>query len=116
MDKSGKVWGETSKIFSKNNVEVYRIVGKKGGKSSSHKHTFKLSSFFVEKGSIAIEVEKNDYDLTDRTILKAGETTIIRPNEYHLFEVLEDDTVCYEFYWVELDHSDIQRKGCGSIK
>jgi quercetin dioxygenase-like cupin family protein len=115
MDKSGKVWGETSRIFSKNNVETYRIIGKKGGKSSMHKHTFKLSSFFVERGSIAIVVEKNDYDLVDRTVLKAGESTTIKPNEHHLFEVLEDDTVCYEFYWVELDNSDIQRKNCGSI-
>ena len=115
MDKSGKVWGETSKIFSKNNVEVYRIAGRKGGKSSSHKHTFKLSLFFVERGSIAIEIEKNDYNLTDRTVLKAGESTMIKPNEHHLFEILADDTVCYEFYWVELDSSDIQRKNCGSI-
>ena len=112
----GKIWGTTSKIFSKNNVEVYRIVGKKGGKSSSHKHTFKLSSFFVEKGSIAIETEKNDYDLTDRTTLKTGESTMIKPNEYHLFEILEEGTVCYEFYWVELDSADIERKDCGSIK
>ena len=115
MNKHGKIWGETSRIFSRNNVEVYRIVGKKGGKSSIHKHAFKLSSFFVEKGLVAVEVEKNDYQLTDRTILKAGESTTINPNEYHLFEVLEDNTVCYEFYWVELDSNDIQRKDCGSI-
>ena len=116
MDKSGKIWGETSKVFSKNNVEVYRIHGKKGGKSSNHKHTFKLSMFLVEKGSILIETEKNDYALVDKTILKAGESTIILPNEYHLFEILEDNTICYEFYWVELDSSDIQRKDCGSIQ
>lgn len=115
MNKSGKIWGETSNIFSKNNVEVYRIQGKKGGKSSNHKHTFKLSSFFVEKGSIAVFIEKNDYNLTDKTILNSGESTVIKPNEYHWFEILEDDTVCYEFYWVELDSSDIQRKNCGSI-
>lgn len=115
MDVSGKVWGSTSKLFSKNNVEVYRIVGRKGGKSSMHKHIFKMSLFFVEKGAISIETEKNDYQLTDKTILTDGQSTAIMPGEYHLFEILEDDTVCYEFYWVELDSNDIQRKDCGSI-
>jgi quercetin dioxygenase-like cupin family protein len=115
MDISGKIWGSTSRIFSKNNVEVYRIFGKKGGKSSAHKHVYKMSSFFVEQGSIVIETEKNDYNLVDRTTLKAGQSTTIKPGEFHSFEILEDETICYEFYWVELNSDDIIRKNCGSI-
>ncbi len=61
MDVNGKIWGETSLLFSKNNVELCRIVGIKGGKSSNHKHNSKFSKFFVEKGSIAVVIEKNDY-------------------------------------------------------
>jgi len=26
------------------------------------------------------------------------------------------DTVCFEIYWAELDHSDIQREGVGGQK
>ena len=115
MDVSGKVWGQTSKIFEENNVEIRRIMGIKGGKSSTHRHLAKLSMFFVETGSIAIYIEKNDYKLVDRTVLKAGQSTIIKPHEYHHFEVLEDDTVCYEIYWVKLDGTDIERRDCGSI-
>lgn len=115
MDVSGKVWGQTSKIFSKNNVEVYRIEGKRGGTSSMHRHTSKISQFFVEEGSIAVLIEKNDYDLTDRTVLSKGQSTIVKPNEYHKFEILEDNTVCYEFYWVELDGDDIERRDCGLL-
>ncbi len=115
-DLSGKLWGTTSKIFSKNNVEVHRITGIKGGASSDHKHTYKSSMFFVEAGSIAVLIEKSDYPLIDKTILHPGQSTTIKPGEYHSFEILEDNTICYEFYWVELDSNDIQRRNCGSIK
>ena len=116
MDISGKIWGATSKIFCKNNIEVYRISGKRNGRSSNHKHNSKWSMFFVESGSIKIVTEKNDYSLTDETILSKGQTTIIRPGEFHYFEVLQDKTICFEFYWTEIDPNDIIRKDCGQIK
>lgn len=115
MDKSGKIWGFTSKIFSKNNVEVHRIVGKRGGKSSLHRHTAKWSMFFVEQGQIKISIDKNDYPLTDETILNAGESIVIKPNEYHMFEILDEFSVAYEIYWTELNPDDIERKNCGTI-
>lgn len=113
MDISGKVWGTTSKIFAKNNIEVYRITGKKGGFSSMHKHKMKWSMFFVEKGSILVEVRKNDYDLVDVTELGHGQSMRLRPGEYHRFRVVDDDTIAYEFYWTELDPDDIEREDCG---
>jgi quercetin dioxygenase-like cupin family protein len=115
MDKSGKIWGFTSKIFSKNNVEVHRIEGYEGGITSMHRHTAKWSMFFVEKGKIKIYIEKNDYPLTDKTILKERESIIIRPNEYHCFEIMEEGSVAYEIYWTELNPDDIERKNSGSI-
>lgn len=115
MDKSGKVWGTTSKIFSKNNVEIHQIFGYAGGKSSIHRHTSKWSMFFVERGSLRILIEKNDYPLTDVTSLMPGQSTIIRPNEYHSFEIGEEGTIAYEIYWTELNPDDIERKNCGTI-
>ena len=115
MDISGKIWGSTSKLFSQNNVEIFRIHGKKSGKSSIHKHKAKWSMFFIEKGSVKVVVEKNDYELVDETVLKEGQSMTIAPEEYHGFEVLEDDTVAYEFYWTEINSDDIIRKNCGSI-
>lgn len=115
MDKNGKIWGYTSKIFSKNNVEIHRIRGQLGGKSSMHRHVSKWSMFFVEVGCLKIRIEKNDYALTDETVLLYGESIIIKPNEYHSFEVMVQDTVAYEIYWTELDSNDIERKNCGSI-
>ncbi len=115
MNKQGKVWGETSMLFAKNNVEVHRIVGKAGGKSSVHRHTSKWSMFYVERGCVQIHIEKNDYPLTDVTYLGPGDSTVIKPNEYHWFEIATEDAVAYEIYWTELDPNDIERKDCGSI-
>ena len=115
MDVSGKVWGRTSKIFEANNVEVRRIVGVKGGRSSIHKHASKMSMIWVESGMISVTVEKNDYDLSDKTILTSGQSTIIKPHEFHYFEILDDGTICYEIYWVTLNDDDIIRKNCGSL-
>lgn len=116
MEVFGKIWGKTSPIFSKNNVAIHRIEGGKGGRSSNHKHAAKHSMFFVEKGKVAVSVEKNDYQLTDTTTLLPGNSTTILPNEYHYFEILEDDSVCFEIYWTEIDPNDIIRKNCGSVE
>ena len=115
MDINGKIWGETSKIFSKNNIEIFRIHGKAAGKSSMHMHEHKYSMFFVEKGKIKVTIEKNDYDLIDITELGTHQSMIIRPKEYHCFEVIDDNSICYEIYWTELNTNDIIRKDCGSI-
>lgn len=115
MDVNGKVWGTSSKLFSRNNVEVHRISGLKGGKSSIHCHHSKKSFFFVESGSIAVHVEKTSYELVDRTVLFPEQSMTIQPKEFHWFEVLEDETVAYEIYWVEIDPDDIERRNCGSM-
>lgn len=111
--KFGKVWGHVTELFKKNNVKIMRIEGVKGHKSSVHIHNHNKSMFYVESGVIKISVKKNDYDLTDITILNKGESTIISNGEYHNFEVVED-AIAYEFYWVELDENDIVRINCGS--
>ena len=116
MEKSGKIWGETSPIFSRNNVEIHRIFGKKGGRCSKHKHEHKFNMFFLESGEMEIKVWKNDYDLVDSTILKnTGDQSIVKPGEYHQFIVLED-CICFEIYWTQLNCSDIVREECGKLE
>ncbi len=110
----GKVWGITQELFFKNNVEMHRIEVKKGGFCSKHKHEHKYNSFFVESGKLKIKIWKNAYNLIDETILTPQCMCIVSPNEYHLFECLED-TVAFEIYWVELDRKDIDRENIGGI-
>lgn len=111
MEIEGKVWGTTSTLFNKNNVKFDRIVVKKGTFCSKHLHDSTYNSFFIESGELKIKVWKNDYALTDETILRSGQMTTVSPKEFHSFEALEN-TVAFEIYWVSLS-KDIKREYCG---
>ena len=120
---TGKIWGTTSQIFRRNNVELHRIVGKLGGYSSKHRHFQKYNLFIVEKGKILVRqwVLPGDYEtgmefVTDETILNPQDTLTIKPGVWHQFEVLEEGTVAYELYWVELPNKDIVRDGTGGLR
>jgi hypothetical protein len=43
-----------------------------------------------------IRVWKNNYDLVDETLLKAGQYTKVAPGEYHQFEAITD-CIAFEF-------------------
>jgi len=114
-DKQGKVWGETSCIFFKNNVEIHRLKTNADSQCSKHKHDHKFNMFLVESGKLTVRVWKNDYDLVDDTYLSAGESMTVKPGEYHQF-IAEEPAVVYEIYWTELDQNDIDRESCGSTR
>ena len=112
MKTQGKVWGKTQQLFQNSNFELHRIEVKKGGFCSKHQHKHKFNAFYIEQGKLKVIVYENDYDLIDETIISTGEMTIAKPRTYHRFEAIED-TICYEIYWVELSHNDIQRVDVG---
>jgi len=114
MSIQGKVWGKTQKIFANNNFELHRIEVNKGGFCSKHKHVHKINAFYIEKGKLKIRIHETEYDLVDETIASTGDLSIVKPGKYHEFEALED-TICYEIYWVELNHNDISRKNVGGV-
>ena len=115
MRVQGKVWGKTQDIFKNCNFELHRIEIKKGAYCSTHQHEHKFNAFYIEKGKLKLTVYETDYDLVDETIVSKGELTTAKPGTYHKFEALED-TICYEIYWVELNHNDIKRKDVGGRK
>ena len=112
MDKQGKVWGYTSELFNKNNVEVHRISANSNSHCSKHCHEHKYNMFFVEKGKMTIKRWKNDYDLVDITELEEGQTCVVPPGEYHQF-LVKEYCIAYEFYWVEVNPKDIVRESVG---
>jgi mannose-6-phosphate isomerase-like protein (cupin superfamily) len=117
VEVRGKIWGSTTPLFCKNNVEIHRIEGKKGGFCSWHCHRSKYNRFLIESGRLKITISK-DYGsgvLEDETIIGPGQQTTVAPGEYHKFEVLED-CVAFEIYWVELDPGDIERETVGGIQ
>lgn len=111
----GKVWGYTQEIIKGSSFEVHRIEIDKGGYCSMHKHLHKNNMFFVEKGFIRVEVKKNDYDLTDKTNLEAGEMMIVKAGEFHRFRAAMDSVV-FEIYWLDDIKEDIVRQKVGGKK
>ena len=109
---NGKVWGNTSALIQNSFVELHRINAKSGYRCSEHKHAHKWNAFYVISGELEIHVRKNDYDLTDVTVLRAGDFTTVRPGEYHWFSCTVD-CAALELYYPEGLSEDIQRKSVG---
>ena len=112
MERSGKFWGSTSPLFCKNNVEIHRLEGVRGGYSSKHRHHAKYNMFILESGSLRIVTWKDASGLPDTTVLEPGDTCTVPPGLYHRFEVVAP-CVAYEVYWTELRPDDIERADHG---
>jgi mannose-6-phosphate isomerase-like protein (cupin superfamily) len=112
---TGKVWGATQLLLRTPLLEVHKLFILPKMQCSLHCHRFKWNAFYVISGSLSIEVQKNDYDLTDITELDAGDFTTVRPGEYHRFTT-ERSAICaqaLEIYYPEFLSEDIVRKTCG---
>lgn len=112
--KSGKIWGETERIFGRENVEVHRIAVAMGGYCSKHRHDHKWNLFFVEQGELEIEIWRPKSGLRDTTVLRQGESLAVAPGQFHRFTATQE-TVAYEIYWVDLDPADIKRESFGGV-
>ena len=110
--KQGKVWGQTQELLNTPLIEVHHILINEGFVCSMHKHEFKWNMFYVIKGELAIEVQKNDYDLLDVTPLSAGEWCSVKPNEFHRFRSITD-VEALEIYYLEPLTADIVRQNVG---
>jgi mannose-6-phosphate isomerase-like protein (cupin superfamily) len=77
-------------------------------------HRNKHNGFHVIAGSLLIEVHKNDYELVDVTRLGPGETTSVKPGEYHRFVSEASQVIALEWYYPEPLSEDIVRKDCGA--
>jgi mannose-6-phosphate isomerase-like protein (cupin superfamily) len=118
MYKSGKVWGNTELIFRNSAVEMHRISVMPGGECSKHKHNYKWNGFYVEKGCLEILVWQDEYDLVDRTVLRCGDMSLVRPGLYHQFKGCSSDglaTVAFELYFANFQHDDIIRESVGKL-
>ena len=115
MSKIGKVWGTTECILSTPFIEVHRLNIEPQHECSLHKHKYKWNAFFVKSGHLFIDVEKEDYPLTDTTELGPGEFTTVRPGEFHRFRTANEVCECIEIYYPEALSEDIFRKNHGGM-
>lgn len=111
--KRGKVWGSTNVLLAKATVEMHRMWIEPRSRCSMHKHHFKWNGFLCLSGRLTIVVEKNDYALTDRTVLEPGEFMEVPPGEFHRFESGDEPVDAIELYYLEPLSEDIVRKDCG---
>jgi mannose-6-phosphate isomerase-like protein (cupin superfamily) len=111
--KHGKVWGTTEAIFGNALIEVHRLIIEPGAYCSWHMHERKSNMFIVLSGELTIEVQKNDYPLTDRTTLLPGDVTTVIPGEFHRFVAGTEPVMAFEVYYPEALGKDIIRKDVG---
>ena len=111
----GKVWGSTEPLLVTSMIEVHRIKINKNAFCSLHKHEYKWNMFYVIKGNLFIEVQKNDYDLVDVTPLYQGQFTSVKPNEYHRFFTKGEAVEALEVYYLNGISEDIFRKTVGGV-
>ena len=112
----GKVWGTTESLLVTPMIEVHRIMIGPNGYCSMHKHEFKWNMFYLLYGELEIHVRKNDYDLTDMTMLQnPGDFTCVAPNEYHRFNTNHLPAAALEIYYLESISKDIIRETVGGI-
>lgn len=110
---TGKVWGTTETLLDTPLLSVHRLSILENMTCSMHKHKFKWNGFFVTRGKLIIEVRKEAYALTDRTVLRQGELTSVKPGEFHRFITESEGCEGIEFYYLEPLSEDIVRESCG---
>jgi mannose-6-phosphate isomerase-like protein (cupin superfamily) len=115
-----KPWGTTQRLLAASGVRVHRITVKKGCHCSVHRHKYQFNMFWVEAGSLKIDifqVPQIDYErpsvsripkVEKSYIVTPGLITTVPPGVWHWFEGLED-SIGLELYFSEAAESDIQR-------
>lgn len=116
IQKQGKAWGVTRKIYRGPVNELHHISVKKGGYCSEHQHK-KYNLFYVISGKLEISIWRDEKAKMpeDVTVLGPEETSAVPPEFYHKFRALED-TECIELYYVLLEESDIERRMQGGLR
>ena len=110
---AGKVWGKTEVLLKTPFIEIHRLTIAPNSRCSLHKHQFKWNAFYVGSGRLFIEVEKNDYALTDVTELGPGDLMTAKPGEFHRFVTKAEGMMGIEIYYPEPLSEDIVRKDVG---
>lgn len=115
MQRDGKVWGTTSLLWKTPLIEIHRLEVVPGGFCSWHKHRHKHNAFIILDGALTIEIRKEAYPLTDKTVLRRGDFTTVKPGEEHRFVAGLSPAVAFEIYYPEMLSEDIVRSDVGGV-
>jgi len=117
MDKAGKYWGCTRRVFFQNNVEIHHMEINPNGFCSEHYHKMKYNRFLILKGALRVETWKSGADKDPDVVdLVPFDEYTIKPNIYHKFHNVSDEPCeALEIYWTELSPDDIERRTIGGL-
>lgn len=108
---SGKVWGATRHILTRNGVSVHHIEIDAGGYCSKHAHVHKVNGFYCIGGEVEI-ICWQPSGMVDTTVLQSGDWHEVQPGIVHQFKTARGAAVL-EIYWTELEDGDIIRQSRG---
>jgi len=117
MDKAGKYWGSTRRVFFQNNVEIHYLEILPGGYCSEHLHKMKYNRFVILSGTLQVKTWKSGEDRSpDIVNLEKFDEYTIKPNIFHKFEnTSSHNCEAVEIYWTELNPDDIERRTIGGV-
>lgn len=87
VKRVSKVWGEEIWMA---NTDLYcgkKLILKKGKRCSLHYHKNKNETFYIDSGTILMEMENEE------RIMHSGESVLIEPGTKHRFSGLEDSVI-----------------------
>ncbi len=110
-----KEWG-SEEIIANGIYCGKRMTLNKGYRCSIHYHAQKHETFFVEKGSMLVEIEEEPHkDRQNKELKKLkplvmnkGDVLVIQPNTAHRFTGLDDNTVFFEFSTHDMPEDSIR--------
>lgn len=108
-----KVWGTTTPLIVSPMFEMHRLAIKPWHVCSIHKHQFKHNAFFVNQGTLYIDVWVDHTGKAEHTKLEAGAHFTVRPGVRHRFRTGSVACDALEMYYTEPLSEDIQRENEG---
>lgn len=110
MKRELKIWGERWLVRKDSTHAVSGLLIKAGYRCSWHVHETKFNIFVVLRGQIRLIISEMGKRVP--VVLKAGESFVIKPGQWHEFQGVEDAIVIEEMF-VKYDESDITREIVG---
>lgn len=113
LNQSHKVWGTTTPLIRSPMFEMHRLAITPFMACSIHTHQFKHNAFFVNFGTLYVDVWGPDNGPVSHHKLEAGAHFTVAPGVKHRFRTGPYACNALEMYYTEPLSEDIQRQNEG---
>ena len=102
-----KVWGHEEWIVNNSSYCGKKLVLKKGGRCSMHKHEIKDETFYISSGKVLLETEFNG--IRETRLMTPGDIKHIKIGMWHRFTGVEVAEII-EFSTFHMDEDSIRKE------